>query len=246
MAADIYAAIKERLKLRTTEGRESKVHFHNRVKYLAECLFRNFQWFQPSFRSPVPLGLHARVQIKGHIGSTFDSLSSSLSFLRSFSLLLLSSFLLFFLSFFSFSFSRLPPCVQVHVCPRAKKRIIKRFLNYLPFNFPSLPFHFQFSSLFLSLLFLPFFLFFLSTSEFWTDVDVQIFGVATVSPWFENSVYGYTAYIIFSPHLFIRQRNIHPEYELNTIIPESNLHVIYTVSLKILWISEPREFSSFF
>ena len=69
MAADIYAAIKERLKLRTTSKRESarvrareresesKVHFHNRVKYLAECLFRNFQWFRlPPSLPP----LHAR------------------------------------------------------------------------------------------------------------------------------------------------------------------------------------------
>lgn len=133
----------------------------------------------------------ARAQIKGHIGSTFDSLSFSRS-----------SFLSFLPLFFH-SLPSLPPA-QVHVCPRAKKRIIKRFLNYLPFNFPSLPFHFQFPSLSLSFSFL-FFLSLLPSREARSDVGVQIFdGCATVSPRFENSVFSRNLLLllIFSPFIY--------------------------------------------
>ena len=62
MAADIYDQREVEI-ADNEEERESKVHFHNRVKYLAECLFRNFQWFQASPPLPPlpPLPhLHAR------------------------------------------------------------------------------------------------------------------------------------------------------------------------------------------
>lgn len=155
---DIYAAIKERLKLWNTrrEGREKESR--ERAKYIfiiesstsLSVYSGIFSGSKPllsfSTHTPPPQLFHAtisqQVQIKGHIGTEYILFSSPYHpFLRSSPRRTLS--------FFSFPC----PCGS-SLRPPAKKRIIKSFLNYLLFNFPSFSSCFP---IFLSFFSLPFF-----------------------------------------------------------------------------------------